>query len=540
MIFNFDQYTLDTDRLELRCGEEPVELEPQVFSVLSHLVLNREHVVSKDDLMEAVWNGRIVSASALNSRINSVRRAVGDSGKTQTVIRTFPRRGFRFVAEVVEDVKGLSDPAPAIPSPTPDWNSSEDSAQSGKPSIIVLPFQNMSSDPEQDYFSNGITEDIITALSKHRWLSVTVRHTSFVYKGTLLDVRRLVDELGVSYVLEGSVRRSGNRMRISAQLIDTETGNHLWAERYDRELEDIFDVQDEINETIAARVEPQVGMAERERVARAPRRDLRAWDCFHLGVWHFLKLTPEDNREAQRLLQLSRELDRERVARAPRRDLRAWDCFHLGVWHFLKLTPEDNREAQRLLQLSRELDPDFGEAHAWWTYAICLGMVHWDTEPTPELLDEALIAANRAIELDSQNAIFYVMKSRVQLARREYASALAECEMASTMNPTLAQAYCGYGDSLSLQGRYDEAMEKFEKAVALSPQHPQRWAFMTYGALALLFKQDFETALSWTERASEIPNRQFWTVAHKVVALAYCVRSGRGISAGVSIRPGGF
>ena len=477
MIFNFDQYTLDTDRLELRCGEEPVELEPQVFSVLSHLVLNREHVVSKDDLMEAVWNGRIVPASALNSRINAVRRAVGDSGKTQTVIRTFPRRGFRFVAEVVEDVKGLSDPAPAIPSPTPDWNSSEDSAQSGKPSIIVLPFQNMSSDPEQDYFSNGITEDIITALSKHRWLSVTVRHTSFVYKGTLLDVRRLVDELGVSYVLEGSVRRSGNRMRISAQLIDTETGNHLWAERYDRELEDIFDVQDEITETIAARVEPQVGMAERERVARAPRRDLRAWDC-----------------------------------------------FHLGVWHFLKLTPEDNREAQRLLQLSRELDPDFGEAHAWWTYAICLGMVHWDTEPTPELLDEALIAANRAIELDSQNAIFYVMKSRVQLARREYASALAECEMASTMNPTLAQAYCGYGDSLSLQGRYDEAMEKFEKAVALSPQHPQRWAFMTYGALALLFKQDFETALSWTERASEIPNRQFWTVAHKVVALAYLDR----------------
>ncbi len=350
-------------------------------------------------------------------------------------------------------------------------------ARSDKPSIAVLPFNNLSGDPEQEYFSDGITEDIITALSKHRWLAVIARNTSFGYKGQSVDIRRLADELSANYVVEGSVRRAGNRVRVTAQLIDTDTGNHLWAERYDRELEDIFDVQDEITETIAARVEPEVGAAERERVARAPRRNLRAWDY-----------------------------------------------YHLGVAHFFKFTAEDNLEAQRLLQLSRELDPNFGEAHAWWAYATILGMVYWDTEPIQELLDEALAATNRALELDDQNAVFYTLKARTQLARCEYTSALTECEMAITLNPTFAPAYCALGDSLAYEGRYNEAIERFEKAVALSPHDPQRWAFLTYGALALIFKQDFETALVWTEKASEIPNCQYWTTAHKAVALAYLER----------------
>ena len=350
-------------------------------------------------------------------------------------------------------------------------------ARSDKPTIAVLCFDNMSGDPEQEYFSDGITEDIITALSKHRWLSVIARNTSFGYKGRPVDIRRLADELGADYVVEGSVRRAGDRIRVSAQLIDTETGNHLWAERFDRRLEDIFDVQDEITEKITGRVEPEVGAAERERVARAPRRDLRAWDY-----------------------------------------------YHLGVAHFYKFTAEDNLEAQRLLKLSRELDANFGESHAWWAYARILGMVYWDTEPKQELLDEALAATNRALELDDQNAVFYALKARVQLARCEYKSALAENEMAISLNPTLASAYCGLGDSLAYEGRYDEAVDRFEKAVELSPHDPQRWAFLTYGALALIFKRDFETALEWAEKAREIPNCQYWTTAHMAVALAFLDR----------------
>lgn len=348
---------------------------------------------------------------------------------------------------------------------------------SDKPSIAVLPFDNMSGDPEQEYFSDGLSEDIITALSKHRWLDVVARNTTFAYKGQSPNIRRLVEELEVSYVVEGSVRRAGQRIRVTAQLIDAGTGNHVWAERYDRQLEDIFDVQDEITETIVGQVEPEIGTVTRQKVQRAPRRDLRAWDC-----------------------------------------------FHLGIASFYKFTAEGNREAQKLLQQSREIDPQFSEAHAWWAYATILGMVYWDTNPDQKLMDEALAAAREAVALDKQNALLHMLMGRVQLARREYRSAIVENETAIRMNPTLAPAYCGLGDSLAYEGRYEEAIVQFEKAVEMSPNHPQLWAFLSYGALVLLFDQQFEKALDWAERARDVPNCQYWATAHTVVALAYLER----------------
>lgn len=348
---------------------------------------------------------------------------------------------------------------------------------SDKPSVAVLPFDNMSGDTSQDYFSDGISEDIITALSKHRWLNVTARNTTFGYRGKSPDLRKLGSELGVAYFVEGSVRRAGARVRVTAQLVDASTGNHLWAERYDGSVEDIFDVQDEITRTIAAHVEPEVGLAERQKAARKSSTNLKAWDC-----------------------------------------------YHLGIANFYKFTAEGNLEAQRLLAQSRKLDPRFGEAHAWWAYAVVLGMVYWETAPDQELLDEAMAAAQTALEIDDQNAVFYTLMGRVQLARREYSSALSESEVAIRLNPSSAVAYCGLGDSLCYEGRYDEAIGWFEKAIAMSSNDPQRWAFLSYGALALLFKKDFETALSWSEQASVIPNCQYWTTAHKVVALAHLGR----------------
>lgn len=348
---------------------------------------------------------------------------------------------------------------------------------SDKPSIAVLPFDNMSGDPEQEYFSDGLSEDIITALSKHRWLDVIARNTTFAYKGQSPNIRRLVEELEVSYVVEGSVRRAGQRIRVTAQLIDAGTGSHVWAERYDRQLEDIFDVQDEITETIVGQVEPEIGTVTRQKVQRAPRRNLRAWDC-----------------------------------------------FHLGIASFYKFTAEGNREAQKLLQQSREIDPQFSEAHAWWAYATILGMVYWDTNPDQKLMDEALAAAREAVALDKQNALLHMLMGRVQLARREYRSAIVENETAIRMNPTLAPAYCGLGDSLAYEGRYEEAIVQFEKAVEMSPNHPQLWAFLSYGALVLLFDQQFEKALDWAERARDVPNCQYWATAHTVVALAYLER----------------
>ena len=351
------------------------------------------------------------------------------------------------------------------------------SGSSDQPFIAVLPFTNMSGDPEQDYFSDGLTEDIITELSKHRWLEVVARNTTFAYKGQSFDIRQLAKAVGANYVVEGSVRRAGQRVRVTVQLIDGNTGNHVWAERYDRKLEDIFDLQDEITQTIVGRIEPEIGHAVRQKVERAPRRDLRAWDC-----------------------------------------------YHLGSANFYKFTAESNLEAQRLFQQSRELDPRFAEAHAWWAWSVILGMVYWDTEPSPALMDEALAAAQDALALDNQSAVIHNIVGRVQLARCEYRSALAHNETAIRLNPTLAAGYCALGDSLCYEGQYQDAIAQFQKAVEMSPNHPQLWAFLSYGALAYLFNHEFDKALAWAEQAYDLPNCQYWATAHAVVALNYLDR----------------
>src|SRR5689334_17729441 len=237
---------LDTDCRELNRGDLRVPVEPQVFDVLEYLLDHRDRVVSKDDLIEAVWSGRIVSDSTLTSRINAARKAIGDSGSDQKLIRTVPRKGFRFVGAVVaSDTRSENVVAPAaadIPPQPPEILLPD------RPAIAVLPFTNMSDDPEQDYFSDGISEDLITALSKLRWFFVIARNSTFTYKGRPVHISEVARELGVRYVVEGSVRKNGDQLRISVQLNDASTGGHVWAERYDRNLAGVFAVQDEITE----------------------------------------------------------------------------------------------------------------------------------------------------------------------------------------------------------------------------------------------------------------------------------------------------
>ena len=233
--FYFGNHKLDADRRELRRGSTLVAVEPQVFDLLVYLVKNRDRVVTKDDLIASVWAGRIVSDSTLSSRMNAARRAIGDNGDEQRLIRTIPRRGVRFVGEVsTESVQSEATPAPEPRTPA---------IRPSRPAVAVLPFVNVSGEPEQDYFADGISEDIITALSKVRWFLVIARNSSFVYKGQPINTKRIGEELGVNYLIEGSVRKSGDRVRITAQLNDTAIGNQLWSERYDRQLAGVFDVQ---------------------------------------------------------------------------------------------------------------------------------------------------------------------------------------------------------------------------------------------------------------------------------------------------------
>jgi TolB-like protein len=283
--FLFAGHTLDKERRELRRGGSMVAVEPQVFDLLVYLVENRDRVVSKDDLIGAVWGGRIVSDSSLTSRINAARKAVGDTGEEQRLIRTVARKGLRFVAAVQAAADGASQadlvserPSAALPLPD-------------RPAIAVLPFVNMTDDPSQEYFSDGITEDIITALSKLRWFFVIARNSSFIYKGRSVHLKQIADELGVRYVIEGSVRKGGDRLRITVQLNDVASGGHIWAERYDRDLADVFAVQDEITEAIVAAIEPQLYAAENFRARRKAPDSMDAWDLVMRALSHYWRVT---------------------------------------------------------------------------------------------------------------------------------------------------------------------------------------------------------------------------------------------------------
>ena len=271
MRYIFEEYAFDTDRRELHRGADVVAVSPQVFDLLDFLIRNRERVVSKDDLINVIWNGRSVSDAALTTRLNAARTAIGDSGEEQRLIKTLPRKGFRFVGPVREApgpagaataYNPIEPPKPALTLPD-------------KPSIAILPFINLSSDPEQDYFADGMAEDIITALSRFKALFVIARNSSFTYKGRTVDVKVVGRELGVRYVLEGSVRKAANRVRITGQLVDTATGAHLWADRFDGGLSDVFDLQDQVTESVVGAIAPAVERAEIERAKRKPTESSR-------------------------------------------------------------------------------------------------------------------------------------------------------------------------------------------------------------------------------------------------------------------------
>jgi len=488
----FGDYVLDRERRELSRGSEQIALEPQVLDVLIHLVQNRDRVVTKDDLIACVWDGRIVSDSTLTSRVNAARRAVGDSGDRQEVIKTYARKGFRFLGEVRigGDGDGSSGPvergeiAPAAALPQADASVADEGRRpdaalkwGGRPSVAVLPFSNLSGDSEQEYFTDGITEDIITALSRHRSLAVITRNGNFASKSAGGDLRQAGLTLGAEYLVEGSVRKAGERVRITTQLVETEGGRQLWAERYDRDLQNLFALQDEITTTIAARIEPEVGAAERLRVER--------------------KAVPA---------------------------LHAWDFFRLGTKHFYKSTPADNLEAQRLFRRALEIDPNLAEAYGYLSYATVLSMVYFEAELNEERLAEAVVIGRKGVELDDQDGLIRFMYGRALLATKAYGDALAELETAVELNPCLAVSYCGLGDSLAYEGRITEAIPYFQKAIELSPYDPLRWAFYAYRALAHIFAQEFELASDWAQKATRVPNAHYWAFAHRVSALGYLDR----------------
>jgi TolB-like protein len=292
-IIKFESYEIDVRRGELRNADQLVPVEPQVFDLIAFLASEPGRVFSRDEIIDAVWHGRIVSDSAISTRINAARQAVGDDGKSQRIIRTVPRRGFLFVPETdvveaatSEERNTVLSTQSALPLPN-------------KPSVAVLPFDNMSGDPEQSYFSDGITDDIITELSRYDELFVISRQSSFAYRDEPLDAGDIAQELGVQYVLKGSVRRVGKRIRITVQLIDAIARNNIWADRYDRDLEDVFAIQDEITGVVVNTLVGELTRRHYKHALQKPPTEMDAYDHALRAAILFHRFNPTDNRKAR-------------------------------------------------------------------------------------------------------------------------------------------------------------------------------------------------------------------------------------------------
>jgi TolB-like protein len=438
----FEDCALDTDRRELRRGPDFVAVAPQVFDLLVHLIRHRDRVVTKDDLLASVWQGRIVSESALFNRVNAARSAIGDTGDQQRLIKTLPRKGVRFVGEVREDegsVAGNEKPGRQVRSVRAVDASAHTEASTlpfpDRPSIAVLPFANMSGDPDQEHFADGITEDLITGLARIRWLFVIARNSTFAYKSRAVDVKQVSRELGVRYVLEGSVRRSGRRVRISAQLIDAMTGGHHWAERYDREVGDIFAVQDEITRSVAAAIEPQLLAAEGVRaLARSP-DDLGAWEL---------------------------------VARA---QAHAW-----------RLTRPDHEIAVGALERAVETYPDYAPARGLLGFCLAfaahMGWVDRDRGLVPGRQH-----AVRAIALDGRDPWGHIGLGYCAMMERRTGESIAAFRRAVEINPNSAAAHSHLSRGLAFAGQDREAIAHGEEAIRLSPLDPDMALF--FGGFAV-------------------------------------------------------
>ncbi len=452
MRYLFEEYAFDTDRRELCRGTDIVSVTPQVFDLLDYLIHNRERVVSKDDLINAVWNGRAVSDAALTTRLNAARNAIGDSGEKQRLIKTLPRKGVRFVG-TVREAQGCASVAFAdIPAqqptsvlPLPD-----------KPSIAVLRFTNLSSDPEHDYFADGMVEDIITALTRFKALFVIARNSSFTYKGRAVDVKQVGRELGVRYVLEGSVRKAANRVRITGQLVDAATGAHLWADRFDGGLDDIFDLQDQVTESVVGAIAPAVEKAELERAKRKPTGSLDAYALYLRGL--------------SRLYQWAGR--------------------------------QANEEALRLFNSAIELDPDFASAYGRAASCYAFAKVDGWISGTPNEIAEVTRLAQRAVELGKDDLIALAASGwGLAYVVRDIEAAAAMTARAIVLNSNLAGSWLWGGWMKVFLGDPETAIGRFAHAMRLNPVDPRVSGMRAGTGFAHFHLGHFDEAVLWAAMA---------------------------------------
>ena len=456
MRYFFEEYAFDTDRRELHRGAAVVSVAPQVFDLLDYLIRNRERVVSKDDLINAIWNGRIVSDAALTTRLNAARSALGNSGEEQRLIKTLPRKGFRFVGPVRE----AQGPAGAATADNPIEPPRPALTLPDKPSIAILPFTNLSSDPEQDYFADGMAEDIITALSRFKALFVIARNSSFTYKGRAVDVKQVGRELGVRYVLEGSVRKAANRVRITGQLVDTATGTHLWADRFDGALEDIFDLQDQLSAKIVGAISPKLEQAEIERARRKPTESLHAYDYYLRGMASFHHGSRKALAQALELFKKAIQLDPDFASAYA---MAAW-CYSVPL-SFWTAGREEAREAERLARLAARLGTD--DATALCVPGFVIAEIARDFDTGIAMVSRALVLNPNLVTAWFLGGWVRILKGEPDVAIEHFAHA----ERLSPFDPFIFAVHAGIANAHFIAGRDDQALSAAEQCLRDMPKY---------------------------------------------------------------------
>jgi len=467
--FQFAGFRFSGRRRELACDGTVVPLGSRALDILGELLRHAGQTVGKDELMRAVWPDRVVEEGNLTVHLSALRRALGENG-TGRFIQTETGRGYRFVepVTVVADADARSAPPPV---PSPARPEPAVAPRQDKPSIAALPFDNLSGDPDQTWFADGMVEDIITELSRFRSLFVVARNSSFSYRGKRVDIRTVGAELGVRYVLEGSVRGSKSRVRVTAQLIEAESGGHVWAERYDRDISDMFAVQDEITRAVVGAIEPALFAAERQRVGRLPPGSMDAWEACHRGMWL---------------------LDR--------------------------IEPAATAAAREWFERAIALDPELAVPHAGLVIAYWHEFYYHRTRDHADTVARGRRHAARALELDPNDAACYTAMAWAEHLSHDHAGTVARTDQAIALNPNYVDAYRARTLGLVWLERVADARAAAMEALRLDPRGSRAWITLQ-GLVAICYLSgDYETAVEFGLKAMDVRPVE---VVHRWLIAAY-------------------
>ncbi len=479
--YEFEDFRVDVDKRLLFRQGQPVRLTPKAFDTLLLLVQRKGEVIAKDDLMREVWPDTAVEENNLNQNISTLRRVLGENRGENRYIATVPGQGYRFVPTVES-----SRVTPSAAEPV---------------TVAVLPFANMSSDPDSEFFADGITEEIINALTQIRNLRVVSRTSAFSFKGKQVDLRTVGATLNAGTLIEGSVRKSGDRVRIVVQLINAADGYHIWSERYDRELQDIFEVQDEIARTIADRLKVTLGPDKTESLVRSETKDLEAYQSYLKGRFHWNKRSADGLRKAMEYFQQAIEKDptyavayagladgynmlsfrnvmaphavmpKAKAAAAKALELDANRAeAHVSLAYASFTYDRDWAAAGRHFERARALNPAYVLGHAFYPlYLSSRGRS-----------EESISVAKRALELDpAAAAVSHVLAVQLYLARF-FDRAVQQCQQTLELDPNYEPAFAVLGQAYSLTGKNEEAVIEFEKSVAVTRRSSWALAQLAY------------------------------------------------------------